>query len=96
MARENEPQIRARLNEAVAQATSQFETAAARSADRRYQLMLENTQALTQEALGRPVITTLKDGHVVAVESLAGRTPEDAGDWRAYKLAAFNLINKSN
>ena len=51
MARENEPQIRARLNEAVAQATSQFETAAARSADRRYQLMLENTQALTQEAL---------------------------------------------
>jgi hypothetical protein len=51
MTREREPQIHARLNEAVAQATSQFETAAARSADRRYQLMLENTQAVTQEAL---------------------------------------------
>src|SRR5437016_12360679 len=51
MMRENEPQIRACLNEAVAQATSQFETATARSADRRYQLMLENTQAVTQEAL---------------------------------------------
>jgi len=51
MTREREPQIHARLNEAVAQATSQFETATARSADRRYQLMLENTQAVTQEAL---------------------------------------------
>ena len=39
------------LSEAVTQATSQFETATARSADRRYQLMLENTQAATQEAL---------------------------------------------
>jgi hypothetical protein len=48
---EKEPQIQARLNEAVAQATSQFEAAAARSADRRYQLMLENTQAMMQEAL---------------------------------------------
>ncbi len=51
MTREREPQIHARLNEAVAQATSQFEAAAARSADRRYQLVLENTQAVTQEAL---------------------------------------------
>ncbi len=51
MTREGEPQIRARLNEAVAQAASQFETATARSADRRYQLMLENAQAATQEAL---------------------------------------------
>jgi uncharacterized protein YbcI len=48
---EKEPQIQARLNDAVAQATSQFEAAAARSADRRYQLMLENTQAMMQEAL---------------------------------------------
>src|SRR5207302_388301 len=51
MARESEPQIRARLNEALAQATSQFETATARSADRRYQLLLENAQAATEEAL---------------------------------------------
>ena len=51
MAREREPQIDARLSEAVAQATSQFETATARAADRRYQLLLENTQAVTQEAL---------------------------------------------
>ncbi len=51
MTREREPQIHARLNEAVAQAASRFETATARFADRRYQLMLENTQAVTQEAL---------------------------------------------
>jgi len=51
MTREREPQIHARLNEAVAQATSQFETATARAADRRYQLLLENSQAVTQEAL---------------------------------------------
>jgi len=51
MTRESGPQIQARLSEAVTQATSQFETATARSADRRYQLMLENTQAATQEAL---------------------------------------------
>jgi len=49
--RERDPRIQARLNEAVAQAISQFETATARSADRRYQLMLENTQAAIQEAL---------------------------------------------
>ncbi len=49
--REGEPQIHARLKEAVAQAASQFETATARSADRRYQLLLENAQAVTQEAL---------------------------------------------
>jgi hypothetical protein len=51
MTRETEPQIHARLNEAVAQATSRFEAAAARSVDRRYQVMLENAQAVTQEAL---------------------------------------------
>ena len=51
MTREREPQIQARLSEAVAQATSQFESATARAADRRYQLLLENTQAVTQEAL---------------------------------------------
>ena len=50
MTLEREPRIQARLNEAVAQALSQFETATARSADRRYQLMLENTQAGIQEA----------------------------------------------
>jgi hypothetical protein len=51
MTRDREPQIHARLNEAVARAASQFEAAAARAADRRYQLMLENAQAVTQEAL---------------------------------------------
>jgi len=51
MTREREPRIQARLNEAVTQAISQFETATSRSADRRYQLMLENTQAAMQEAL---------------------------------------------
>jgi hypothetical protein len=51
MTRQGEPLIHARLNEAVAEATSQFEAATARSADRRYQLMLEHAQLITQEAL---------------------------------------------
>lgn len=51
MTREIEPQVHARLNEAVTQATSEFEGAAARAADRRYERLLENTQTVTQEAL---------------------------------------------
>jgi len=51
MTREREPQVHTRLSEAVAQATSQFESATARAADRRYQVLLENTQAVMQEAL---------------------------------------------
>jgi hypothetical protein len=51
MTREVEPQIHARLNEAVAHATSEFEGAATRMVDRRYERLLENTQAVTQEAL---------------------------------------------
>ena len=51
MMREMQPQINARLNEAVARAASEFEGATARTAHRRYELMLENTQAVTQEAL---------------------------------------------
>ena len=51
MTREGEPQIHARLNEAVTQAASQFELAAARASDRRYQLLLESTQSVIQEAL---------------------------------------------
>ncbi len=51
MTREMEPQINARLNEAVARATTEFEGATARTAHRRYELMLENTHAVTQEAL---------------------------------------------
>jgi uncharacterized protein YicC (UPF0701 family) len=51
MTREIEPQINARLNEAVARASSEFEGATARTAHRRYELVLENTQAVLQEAL---------------------------------------------
>lgn len=51
MRREMEPQAHARLNEAVARAASEFEGASARAADRRYERLLENTQAVTQEAL---------------------------------------------
>jgi hypothetical protein len=51
MTREIEPQINARLNDAVARAASEFEGATARTAHRRYELMLENTQAVVQEAL---------------------------------------------
>ncbi len=51
MTRELEPQVHARLNDAVARATSEFEGASARAVERRYERMLENTQAVVQEAL---------------------------------------------
>jgi hypothetical protein len=51
MQRELEPQVHARLNEAVVRATSEFEGAAARTVDRRYERLLDNTQAVAQEAL---------------------------------------------
>jgi hypothetical protein len=51
MTREGAPQISSHLNEAVARAVAEFEGATARTAHRRYELMLENTQAVTQEAL---------------------------------------------
>jgi hypothetical protein len=51
MTRELEPQVHARLNDAVARATSEFDGATARSVDRRYEWLLQNAQALTQEAL---------------------------------------------
>jgi hypothetical protein len=51
MQREGEPQIHARLNEALARANAEFEGATARTAHRRYEIMLENTHAVTQEAL---------------------------------------------
>jgi hypothetical protein len=51
MTREIEPQIHARVNDAVAQAASVFEGAAARTIDRRYERLLENMHSVTQEAL---------------------------------------------
>ncbi len=51
MTREIGPQIHAHLSEAVNRATSEFEGAAARAVDRRYERLLENTQGVTQEAL---------------------------------------------
>ncbi len=51
MQREMEPQVHARLNEVVAREISEFEGTAARTVDRRYERLLENTQAVTQEAL---------------------------------------------
>jgi hypothetical protein len=51
MTREIGPQIHVRVNEALTQATSEFDGATARAVDRRYERLLENTQAVTQEAL---------------------------------------------
>jgi sugar-specific transcriptional regulator TrmB len=50
---EIQPQVHSGLSEAVARATSEFEGAASRAVDRRYERMLENTQAITHEALLR-------------------------------------------
>jgi hypothetical protein len=51
LTREAAPQIPARLQEAVTQAASEFESAAAVVVDRRYGRLLENVRGVTQEAL---------------------------------------------
>jgi hypothetical protein len=51
MSREIEPQIHAKMTEAVTQASVEFEGATARAAERRYERLLASTQAVTQEAL---------------------------------------------
>lgn len=51
MSRETQPQVHAGLKEAVARATAEFEGAAARTVDRRYERLLESTQSVLQEAL---------------------------------------------
>ena len=51
MNHELEPQVHARLNEAVSRAASDFDGAAARTVDRRYELLLGSTQSILQEAL---------------------------------------------
>ena len=51
MNKELEPRTQARLNEAVARAASEFDGAAARAIERRYERFLENTQSALQEAL---------------------------------------------
>jgi sugar-specific transcriptional regulator TrmB len=53
MNREIQPQVHSGLSEAVARATSEFDGAAARTVDRRYERLLDNTQAITHEALLR-------------------------------------------
>jgi hypothetical protein len=51
MTREVGPQIQAKLSEAVTRAASEFEGAASRTVDRRFERLLENAQTVTQEAL---------------------------------------------
>ena len=53
MSREMEPQVHARLTEAVSQATAEFEGAASRILDRRYERLLDHSQSVTQEGLLR-------------------------------------------
>jgi hypothetical protein len=53
MNREIQPQVDSGLSEAVARATSEFEGAASRTVDRRYERLLENTQSISNEALLR-------------------------------------------
>ncbi len=51
MSREIEPQIHAKMSEAVTRAANEFEGATARAVERRYEQMLAGTHAVTQEAL---------------------------------------------
>lgn len=51
MTREVAPQIQAKVSEAVTRAASEFEGAASRTVDRRFERLLESAQTVTQEAL---------------------------------------------
>jgi len=51
MSSEIEPQMHARFGEAAARAAADFDLAASRTVERRYERFLENTQGLAQEAL---------------------------------------------
>ena len=51
MANEIEPQIHSRINDAASRAASDFDGAASRIVERRYERLLENTQDVTQAAL---------------------------------------------
>jgi len=51
MSNELEPKVQARLNEAVARVTSQFDGAVAKIMDRRFERLLESSQSVLQEAL---------------------------------------------
>jgi len=51
MSREIEPQLHAKMSEAVTRAATEFEGATARAVERRYEQMLAGTHAVTQEAL---------------------------------------------
>ena len=51
MNRELEPRAQARLNEAVARVSADFDGAAARIMERRFERLLESTQSVVQEAL---------------------------------------------
>jgi len=51
MSNELEPRVQARLNEAVARVTSQFDGAVAKIMDRRFERLLESSQSVLQEAL---------------------------------------------
>jgi hypothetical protein len=51
--REIAPSIPGRLKETITQATSEFESAAAVIAERRYELLVENVQSVTEEALSK-------------------------------------------
>ena len=56
--------------------------------------VLRTFLALTQEALsaeGRPVTVTLKDGYVVAIQSLAGRPADDGPSFTVLEQAAERL-----
>jgi hypothetical protein len=87
MTREIEPQIHARLRDAVAFAASEFEGAAARAADRRYERLLENTQTVTQEAL-------LKlDARSAEVQAMVQSALNSA--LGAFDRQADNLVNRA-
>jgi len=86
MTREMEPQVQARLTEAVSHATSEFEGTAARTLDRRYERLLDQTQSITQEALLRldarsAEVQALVQGAVnSALASFQRQTEEHAHD----------------
>jgi hypothetical protein len=81
MTREIEPQVHARVNQAVTHAASVFEGTAARTIDRRYERLLENLHSVTQEALMKLDARSAEAQALVqgAVNSALGEFQRQAG-----------------
>ena len=108
-AREITPQIPARLEEAVTQATSDFEYSAALIVDRRYERLLESVHAVTQEAfltlnarsaevqaLAQSVVNTALEGFRRETELHANMALSEAKERVVSTLSSLDAENRTS